>query len=151
MPKFNCPVPLCPEACVSFITCLLLHFKHEYVGVHIFPLDGRIIFNLQKLKTPSTEDEIVEIVKNAYNDNHKIRVVAAGHSWSQIAQTEDIMISLHDYSGLEEVDKVNKLVTVKAGTRLEHLSSLLEEHNLAMINLGSVARQSIAGAMSTGR
>ena len=118
---------------------------------HIFSLDGRIIFNLHNLKAPATEDEIVEIVQNAYNNNRKIRVVAAGHSWSDIAQTEDIMISLHNYFGLVNVDKVNKLATVKAGTRLEHLSSLLEEQGLAMINLGSVARQSIAGAMSTGR
>lgn len=118
---------------------------------HIFSLDGRIIFNLHNLKAPSTEDEIMEIVRNAYNNNRKIRVVAAGHSWSDIAQTEDIMISLHNYFGLVNVDKVNKLATVKAGTRLEHLSSLLEEQGLAMINLGSVARQSIAGAMSTGR
>ena len=136
---------------MPFITCLLLHFNHEYIDCHIFLLDGRIIFNLHNCETPSTENEIVQIVKNAYNNNRKIRVVAAGHSWSEIAQTEDIMISLHNYSGLEEVDKVNKLVTVRAGTRLNHLSSLLEEHNLAMINLGSVARQSIAGAMSTGR
>ena len=118
---------------------------------HVFSLDGRIIFNLHNLETPSNESEIVEIVRNAYNNNRKIRVVAAGHSWSEIAQTDDIMISLHNYFGLVNVDKVNKLATVKAGTRLEHLSILLEEHGLAMINLGSVARQSIAGAMSTGR
>lgn len=93
----------------------------------------------------------MQIVKNAYDNNRKVRVVAAGHSWSKIAQTEDIMISLHKYSGLEDVDKQNLLVTVKAGTRLEDLSVMLEERNLAMINLGSVARQSIAGAMSTGK
>lgn len=90
-------------------------------------------------------------MRNAYNSNHKIRVLGAGHSWSKIAQTEDIMISLDKYSGLVEVDKDNMKVTVKAGTRLEDLSILLEEQNLAMINLGSVGRQSIAGAMSTGR
>ena len=93
----------------------------------------------------------MQIVKDAYDNNRKVRVVAAGHSWSKIAQTEDIMIGLHEYSGIVEVDEHNLLVTVKAGTRLEDLSRLLEERNLAMINLGSVARQSIAGAMSTGK
>ena len=60
------------------------------------------------------------------------------------------MLGLHDHSGLVEVDKKNLLVTVKAGTRLRKLSELLDEQGLAMINLGSVARQSIAGAISTG-
>ena len=77
-------------------------------------------------------------------------MVAAGHSWSEIAQTPDIMLSLHKYSGLVDVDKEKLLVTVKAGTKLRKLSELLEVEGLAMINLGSVAYQSIAGAVSTG-
>ena len=112
--------------------------------------DGRIIFNLSRLHTPESHYEIVTIVKDAYTNNHNIRVVAAGHSWSEIAQTQDIMMSLHKYSGLIEVDKENMLVTVKAGTKLRKLSELLDKQDLAMINLGSVAAQSIAGAISTG-
>ena len=112
--------------------------------------DGRIIFDLSRLHTPESHDEIVTIVKDAYTNNHNIRVVAAGHSWSEIAQTQDIMLSLHKYSGLIEVDKENMLVTVKAGTKLRKLSELLDKQDLAMINLGSVAAQSIAGAISTG-
>lgn len=90
------------------------------------------------------------IVKDAYAQKQNIRVLAAGHSWSEIAQTQEIMLSLHDYSGLVDVDKENLLVTVKAGTKLRKLSELLDEQGLAMINLGSVAAQSIAGAVSTG-
>lgn len=112
--------------------------------------DGRITFNFSGLHTPATHDEIATIVNNAYNKRQRIRVVAAGHSWSEIAQTQDIMLSLHKYSGLVDVDKENLLVTVKAGTNLRRLSELLDEQELAMINLGSVAAQSIAGAISTG-
>ena len=92
----------------------------------------------------------MDIVRDANNKKKSIRVLAAGHSWSEIAQTQDIMLSLHDYSGLVNVDKESLLVTVKAGTQLRILSELLEEEGLAMINLGSVAYQSIAGAISTG-
>ena len=113
--------------------------------------DGRILFNLDNIHNPSSHDEIATIVKEAYNNKRSIRVLAAGHSWSEIAQTQDIMLSLHNYSGLVKVDKEKLLVTVKAGTKLRKLSELLDEEGLAMINLGSVAFQSIAGAISTGK
>ena len=112
--------------------------------------DGRIIFNQLHLKSPTTEDEIVKIVTDAYTNNRKIRVLAAGHSWSKIAQTQDILISLHEYRGLVSVDMPNLEATVKAGTKLSEMSHLLDERGLAMVNLGSVAGQSIAGAISTG-
>ena len=93
----------------------------------------------------------MEVVTNAYENNRKIRVLAAGHSWSEIAQTEDIMISLHKYRGLVSLNKENLEITVKAGTKLSEISDLLEAEGLAMINLGSVSVQSIAGAISTGK
>ena len=112
--------------------------------------DGRITFNLEELHIPSSHDEIVTVIQEAYKNKKTVRVLAAGHSWSEVAQTQDIMLSLHNYSGLVNVDKKNLLVTVKAGTKLRKLSELLDEQGLAMINLGSVAYQSIAGAVSTG-
>ena len=114
-----------------------------------FP-DHRIDFNLDNLHTPDSHDEIVRIIQKAHKGGSKVRVLAAGHSWSKIAQTQDIMISLHDYSGIE-VDHKNLKVTVKAGTSLSQLSKLLDKEGLAMINLGSVAAQSLGGAISTGK
>lgn len=113
--------------------------------------DGRIHFNLENLFTPENETEIVEKVKYAYKNNRNIRVLGDGHSWSHIAQTQDIMISLTKYRGIVAVDKEKMTVTVKAGTPLENISKELEKLDLAMINLGSVAGQSIAGAISTGK
>lgn len=113
--------------------------------------DHRIEFNLDNLHSPTSHDEIVSIVQNAHTHNQEVKVLAAGHSWSLIAQTQDVMISLHEYAGLVDMDKENLEVTVKAGTSLRSLSLLLEEQGLAMINLGSVAGQSLGGAISTGR
>lgn len=112
-------------------------------------VDHRIEFNLDNLHTPKSHEEIVDIIKNAHEGNKKIRVLAAGHSWSHIAQTQDIMISLHEYTGIS-VDKDNLKVTVKAGTSLRDLSELLDKEGLGMLNLGSVAAQSLGGAISTG-
>jgi FAD/FMN-containing dehydrogenase len=112
--------------------------------------DGRIYFNLDKLHRPTNETEIVSLVQKAYKDGGKIRVIGDGHSWSEIAQTQDIMISLVDYTGLVGVDRDKMTATFKAGTSLSDISQVLEKEGLAMINLGSVAGQSIAGAISTG-
>ena len=92
----------------------------------------------------------MKVVKDAYTNNRKIRVLAAGHSWSEIAQTQYILMSLHKYRGLVSIDEPKLEVTVKAGTRLSEMTQLLNERGLAMVNLGSVSRQSIAGAISTG-
>ena len=113
-------------------------------------IDGRIQFNLDNLKKPKNETEIVNIVKDAYQSRRKIRVLADGHSWSQIAQTQDIMISLVDYAGIVEYDRKALTVTVRAGTPLHQISTDLDKMGLAMMNLGSVAGQSVAGAISTG-
>ncbi len=112
--------------------------------------DHRIEFNMDNLHTPTSHEQIVQIIEKANEEGRKVRVVAAGHSWSEIAQTQDIMISLHKYTGIVEVDKENLKVTVKAGTSLRSISEFLDKEGLAMINLGSVAAQSLGGAISTG-
>ena len=133
---------------------ILLYINSQY-SVQ-FTTDGVIKFNLENLHTPCNETDIVNIVQDAYKNGRKIRVLGDGHSWSEIAQTEDIMISLANYTGVvgmpRDIDHTGVVhVTVKAGTPLNEISEFLDGVGLAMINLGSVAGQSIAGAISTGK
>ena len=51
---------------------------------------------------------------------------------------------------LERIPEESTYVTVKAGTTLSELNTVLEEHGLAMINLGSISLQTVGGAVSTG-
>lgn len=111
--------------------------------------DGRIHFDLSNVQEPITENAIKSIVKDAYDNDRKIRVLGSGHSWSKVAQTTDIMISLSKYIGPVSIDRENLRATFKAGTSLRDISLVLEDEGLAMLNLGSVAYQSIAGAIST--
>ena len=128
----------------------MIYLTEYYYSLPCITTDGRIQFNLVNLTTPESESEIVSIVQNAYQNSRKIRVVGDGHSWSHIAQTQDIMISLNKYRGIVSTDKQKMTVTVRAGTPLEQISEELDKLGLGMINLGSVAGQSIAGAISTG-
>jgi L-gulonolactone oxidase len=98
--------------------------------------------------TPASLDEIVELVRSARDRASTVRVVGAGHSWSSIAAPDQIGASLDRHAGLVSLDR--DLATVKAGTRLKHFLAALAEHGRTLAIVGSIAEQSLAGAIATG-
>ena len=99
---------------------------------------------------PTSLDDLVALVRHARNEKRRLRVVGAGHSFTAVAQSNDILVSLDQFQGIEQIDRDNLRVTVKAGTRLKTLGETLHQHGLAQENLGDIDEQSIAGAVSTG-
>jgi len=99
---------------------------------------------------PMDEDDIAVGVREAVRAGQRVRVVGAGHSWSAIAAPDDgaIAMSLDAWEGIEAVD--GDRVRVRGGTRLWRLNALLAERGLALPIVGSIAAQSIAGAIATG-
>ena len=95
---------------------------------------------------PESEDEIISLVQQ-YS---KIRIVGTGHSWSDICATNEAIINLDYYNKIISIDKEKKIVKVQSGIKLWHLNNLLDEAGLALINLGSIDRQSLSSAISTG-
>ena len=77
-----------------------------------------------------------------------MRVVGSGHSFTDIACTDDHMLSLHRMCRV--LDSDGELVEVEAGIRLRELGPALAERGLAMENLGDVDAQSLGGAIATG-
>ena len=77
-------------------------------------------------------------------------MVGTGHSWSDICATNEALLNLDNYNKIIFIDKENKIVKVQSGIKLWHLNNLLDEAGLALINLGSIDQQSLAGAISTG-
>ncbi len=102
------------------------------------------------MEYPASEEEIQRIVFRALETGKAIRTIGAGHSFTSLCATPDILLSLDRYQGLIGVDKTAMTATVKAGTRLYQLNKLLAAHGLALANLGDIDRQSVAGAVSTG-
>ena len=99
---------------------------------------------------PETEQEIIEIIKQAKSAAKKIRVVGAGHSWSPVVCTNDFLLSLDSYNKVLEIDKTRKRIRVQAGIRLKEINRILDENGLALVNIGSISEQSIAGVTATG-
>ncbi|MFT5686748.1 MAG: FAD/FMN-containing dehydrogenase [Myxococcota bacterium] len=77
----------------------------------------------------------------------RIRLVGGDHSWSDIAATDDVRITLDGMARVLGVD--GERVTVEAGIRIADLNVALHEQGLALANVGSIDEQSIAGAIST--
>jgi FAD-linked oxidoreductase len=103
----------------------------------------------ESLVTPTQEDEIASIVKNATAEGQRVKAVGAGHSFTDIAVTDGIVIDLRRYNRILDVDIQKKKVRVEAGISLEKLNTELSYHGLALPNLGDIAYQSVAGAIST--
>ncbi|THF73736.1 D-arabinono-1,4-lactone oxidase [Cohnella fermenti] len=99
---------------------------------------------------PSSTEEISDAVRMCRKENRTLRVVGSGHSFTAIAATNDILISLDRLQGIVSVDADNRTATVWAGTKLKQLGELLHAEGLAQENLGDIDVQSIAGAISTG-
>ncbi len=99
---------------------------------------------------PRSVDSLIAVVKDATQDGRHVRVVGDGHSFTPLAQTDDVLLSLDYLQGIESVDPDRGTARVWAGTRLKRLGDELLERGLAQENLGDIDVQSIAGAISTG-
>ena len=102
------------------------------------------------IERPVTQRQLRDIVKQAAVDGKKVRAVGSGHSFTAVACTDHVMISLEHLNMVRAIDSANNTVTVQAGIDLAHLSTRLAEAGLAMTNLGDIAYQTLAGAVSTG-
>ena len=98
---------------------------------------------------PSSEFEIQQIVRFAVDHNKRVKAVGSGHSFTGIALAEEVLVDLSNYDEVVAVDKQAMTITVQSGIQLTKLNLILHENGLAMQNLGDIAYQTIAGAIST--
>jgi FAD/FMN-containing dehydrogenase len=105
----------------------------------------RFRFKPRKFAQPTTEEEIVSLVRNSKG----IRFFGAAHSFNDGVVADETLISLDKYSGMIWKDLKNKQICVKGGTRVRDVSKLLLSEGLAFGGLPSHDAQSIAGILST--
>ena len=101
------------------------------------------------LSKPQTESELQQVVQSAQLSGRRVKAVGSGHSFTAIAVSEEVLVDLSDYDEIVAIDKMNQTVTVQSGIQLSKLNQALYENSLAMQNLGDIAYQTIAGAIST--
>src|SRR5699024_4223183 len=103
-----------------------------------------------QFERPRDIGEVITIVDQCHAEGRNLRVVGAGHSFTPLVATTDVLVSIDHLSGIESIDAENHLVTVGAGTRLKDLGEELFHYGYAMENLGDINVQTVAGAVSTG-
>jgi L-gulono-1,4-lactone dehydrogenase len=99
---------------------------------------------------PATTAEVADAVVAAGRNGLTVKMVGTGHSFTDIAVTDGLLLRPDRLVGLTAVDREAMTVTVLAGTPLHVLNGWLEHLGLALHNMGDVAEQTVAGAVSTG-
>jgi FAD-linked oxidoreductase len=97
----------------------------------------------ERIETPGSEEELVRAVTGA----RRVKVAGSGHSFTDVACTDGVMVDMRDMRRVLAVD--GDEVTVEAGITLHDLGEELRSRGLAMENQGDVDPQTLAGAIST--
>ncbi len=101
------------------------------------------------IERPSNEEELVDVVRRAAARGERVRAIGSGHSFTDCACTDGVMIDMAGMQRVLEVDQERGLVTVEGGAKLHALGPQLAARGLALENQGDIDRQSITGAIST--
>ncbi|MQA74183.1 MAG: FAD-binding protein [Solirubrobacterales bacterium] len=102
------------------------------------------------IETPGSRAELVEVLERAASAGLPVRASASGHSFTDVALTDGVMVRCDRLGRILAVDRASGLVKVEAGIVLGDLNRRLDELGLAFENLGDIDRQTLAGAISTG-
>ncbi|HEY3530915.1 MAG TPA: D-arabinono-1,4-lactone oxidase [Nocardioides sp.] len=100
--------------------------------------------------SPESATAVVEAVIAARDSRSTVKMVGTGHSFTGIATPGDVMLRPDRLTGIVAVDRGAMTVTAYAGTRLAVLNAELERLGLSLHNMGDIAEQTLAGAVSTG-
>ena len=113
--------------------------------------------------TPSTLAQLSAVVREAESDQCTVRAVGSGHSWSDVALTDGILV--HPVGLTEPLDLQTDLlragvidtyakdqitlVRMQAGMTIAKLNAHLQSLQLALPNMGGFDGQTVAGVIST--
>ena len=99
--------------------------------------------------TPRSQSDVQVIVRDAASAGRRVKVVGSGHSFTAAAVADDVLIDLRLLAHVGEVDAKTGEIEVGGGITIAALNEALAARGRALANLGDIAYQSIAGAIST--
>ncbi len=99
---------------------------------------------------PESEAELAEMVREATSQGLNVRCVGSGHSFTPVALTSGLQLTLSGMQGVVNIDQARNRVAVRAGTTINQLGKVLKSSGLSLINQGDIDSQALAGALTTG-
>jgi hypothetical protein len=111
----------------------------------------------QYMAAPTTAAELVQAVTLATQNGKRIRMTGSGHSHSNVAVTDEVLLTPTGLTHPLTLDR-NRLkrpstfglVRVESGITIRALNTYLDTQNLALLNMGGYDAQTIVGAAMTG-
>jgi FAD-linked oxidoreductase len=98
---------------------------------------------------PADEDELAAAISEAVARGAGVRAAGSGHSFTDAACTDGVLIDLRRMQRVLAADAATGLVTVEAGITLHRLGTELAARGLALENQGDIDAQTLAGATAT--
>ncbi|KAF8154009.1 gulonolactone oxidase Lgo1 [Crassisporium funariophilum] len=98
---------------------------------------------------PENEFQCELVLELARREGKTIRAAGVGHSPSDLACTNEFMLRTTKLNRVLEVNTEKRYVVAQGGITLEALHVQLAKNNLAMINVGSISEQTLAGVVTT--
>ena len=99
---------------------------------------------------PASEDELCAMIAKASAQGMNVRVAGSGHSFTPVALTNGLHLTLSGMKGVRHVDHPRRRITASAGTTINELVKVARAEGLSMLNQGDIDSQAIAGAFTTG-
>src|SRR5688572_25806455 len=106
---------------------------------------GNYTYRAARLHRPKTVEQVQELVSRS----NKLKAVGTRHSFNDIADSSEDLVSLEHLNQILELDPEHRTVTVEAGVRYGELGRWLHREVYALHNLASLPHISIAGACAT--
>ena len=110
---------------------------------------GNVRFRPAYYYEPTNEAEVLEILRR--HARGRIRVAAALHSWSDLLQSDDAVVSLRRFTAVTTRTDADgqTWVTAGAGCRIKDILKALRPLDLTVPAIGLITEQFIAGAIAT--
>ncbi|MEU0492029.1 D-arabinono-1,4-lactone oxidase [Nocardiopsis changdeensis] len=104
----------------------------------------------KRTASPNSTAEVAAAVASAAQEGLRVRMVGSGHSFTDVAVTDGLLLSPTSLTGVRSVDPAAGTATVEAGLPLCDFNDALAAHGVALANMGDIAVQTVAGAVQTG-
>lgn len=107
---------------------------------------GNYTYRAKQVVYPQTIQDLQDIIAH----NSYVGVLGTRHTFNDIADTEETLISMRDFVTDIKLDVEQKQVTVTGNVRYGELASYLDEQGFALHNMASLPHISLIGACMTG-
>lgn len=104
----------------------------------------------RRMAAPNSTADVASAVASAASEDLRIRMVGSGHSFTDVAITDGLLLLPTSLTRVRSIDPVAGTATVEAGLPLCDFNEILAEHGVALANMGDISVQTVAGAVQTG-